>query len=464
MKRKEILTKLKLCIAGISVCASTSLFSVPITVLADAADESTSETAQMASELILEDEIRDNSIIEYKGEFGADNTVMDGDNAEIIDAIDTKQTDETPVMINVTAIMPEHFGLSAYVEITGTETGLTYRLPLYAVNQYSERVFVPEGIYYISNAAIYEDNTNIYPFDYDTSDFVALKDTGKLLEIKLSNFEKVEKDIREKREEIVPEAEKVQEVVSTYPVTFSGTGQGKLGITGEPWYKFDIIVKITKSGPLGDGRFDYSTDGGETWKKNIEIPLSGFYEPDSTGLTFEFVTDFSEPSGFTENDEYTCFIEDPDIKLLIENNGSRRINVSAISITEGLSTVEVMEDYGKAIKIKIEKSGSFNEAVWKYSIDGGDTWSEQSYAKEELIIEEAGIKLVFTINSKDEDIPFVRGDEYSISAKREGKSLNINGVMIAFIGVFGTAGVFLYAAWKYLKSLIPTNDDFSIKR
>ena len=193
-------------------------------------------------------------------------------------------------------------------------------------------------------------------------------------------------------------------VRSDYEVTHTGSGISELGIIGEAYDEYDLLIKITKSGGLKEGYFQCSTDKGKTWGEEKQIPLSGIYILGSTGLTIEFYS--VDDIGFLTGDTYHCYIPDPTKKIVIKQEIGSKVNITVESDSEDVKAFDVLENSEAAIRIKIIKEGTIGTAVWRLSTDGGLTWGEEEYAKEELVFS-------FGKNTNSQSVPlnFLRNRE-----------------------------------------------------
>ncbi|MCI9072541.1 MAG: hypothetical protein HFH80_06970 [Lachnospiraceae bacterium] len=383
----------------------------------------------------------------------------DGDNALVVDSVSTACSEETPSIISVTAAVPEHFGLAAYAEVISVETGAVYELPLYAANGYCQRCYVPVGTYYVGSVAVYGDTKNEYSFDFPAGDFMVDEKDSFEITASLAGFESVDAEIREKRGETV---EGDASVETDFVVVYSGTGNGQVGITGEQNGRYELLVRITESGYLGDGHFTYSLDGGETWQGevDIEIPLSGFYEIPLTGLTVEFAVSCADADGFIAGDIYKASIPDPSAGIRCQKAGKGAAMVEVLSVDPNIQAFDALEASGMEVVIGIQKSGGFGGAVWEVSTDGGKTFSPQGHAEEELMFGDAGIRLRF-YREKD-GVLFARGDRYTVSAVRENNQTG-HGLFIFLAAVlFGGLGYAAYMLDRKLKALVPKEGDYKI--
>ena len=68
-----------------------------------------------------------------------------------------------------------------------------------------------------------------------------------------------------------------------------GTSTGTVTVAGSPRDGYEVIVRITKTGTLGTGKFDYSLDDGYTFSEILTIPAGGTYVLPNTALTITFV-------------------------------------------------------------------------------------------------------------------------------------------------------------------------------
>lgn len=89
----------------------------------------------------------------------------------------------------------------------------------------------------------------------------------------------------------------------------SNVGTGRLQVSSDEIIyndSFKIVVKITKSGKLGEGEFIISTDGGSSFSSGYTIPDSGIVKIADNLITIRFWND-NKP--FLVGDTYTCEIK-----------------------------------------------------------------------------------------------------------------------------------------------------------
>lgn len=262
--------------------------------------------------------------------------------------------------------------------------------------------------------------------------------------------------------------EKEQEsthVKSDFEVSHNGNGTAELGITGEADGEYDLLIKITKSGGLKEGYFQCSTDKGKTWGEERQIPLSGIYILGSTGLTMEFYS--LDDMGFLAGDTYHCFIPDPTKKIVIKQEIGSKVNITVESDSEEVKAFDVLENAEAAIKIKIIKEGTIGTAVWRLSTDGGLTWDEEEYAKEELVFvfgkktNSQSVTIKFSPEPGTE-VEFLRNDVISIYAERTEKDGTVT-ALVVLAAIVASIGAGVYFGNKILKSAIPPESDYELR-
>lgn len=386
--------------------------------------------------------------------------------ADVIDSIHTKYSEETSGMICITAIVPDNFGLSAVAELKNLDTGTIYNLTMYADNGYMDRCYVPEGNYCFVSAGISGDNTSKYSFDFPESDFYVEQKQTADYEIKLTNFDDVSLEIQTKRGEVPEDTEHVK---SDFDVNFEGTGTGELGLTGEQDAEYDLRFKITTSGGLNEGMFTYSKDNGKTWSEEEIIPLSGYKELGTSGLTVEFFLP-AETDSFVSGDLFTVYVPDPDTRIVVKHDGGSVADAVIVSNTEDLRAFNCLEKTGFDIRYEILKGGNFGTAVGHYSTDGGATWSDEQYVQQDTVLttEDGSASVILRFVVPDQTYGgnkavFTREDVYSITAVRDNQTDDgtMMMLMVAIVGILGGGG---YIGYKKLKSQIPDNSTYKIKK
>lgn len=404
----------------------------------------------------------------------------EGDEGNIIQAMTTSQSDKTPCQINITAKVPDKFGLSICADVQNTDTGVIYELPLYSDNQYTQRCFVPTGKYTVTNIGVYNDATDTYPFSYP-EDFEVKDKDCKDLDTTLTNYDEVAKQIQDKVDKVEGNDETEPDEESTTPVreneeltvdtdfeiVHTGTGTGIVGITGSQSQIFSPVIKVTKSGILGTAKMVYSMDNGKTWMPETDIPLIGKVDlsfinekgvQKSSGLTANFNADILEQEkGFVKGDTYATYVCDPMTELKVDHEGSSSVDLSVSTIDKSKHVFDVLYNAGKSIKVTVARDGKLGVAVIQISEDGGKTYADAEYVPKngQIELKDAGIILTFTSRG---DNALTAGDSYTvIPVKKTNTKIYIT------IGIFV---VLLLAAYKcfadFMKKQVPGAGSYKI--
>lgn len=163
---------------------------------------------------------------------------------------------------------------------------------------------------------------------------------------------------------------------SNTAVTGSGVAPA-VTIAGTATERFDGILRVTKSGIPGVARFDFSLDGGETYGSVRTIP---------TGLTFLFPS-----SGIT-----ATFTK---ISVPVRTGGS-----SGPAVT---FTGTPLDDYD--IIIEITTGGAVATAVFKWSKDGGATYTTGVTTASTVVLTGTGVTANFAAGT------YVVAEKYSVT-------------------------------------------------
>lgn len=352
-------------------------------------------------------------------------TTAEGEEIEVISALNAAYSFEGACEIDAKAVLPENFGLNCYLNIHNNTDGKTYQLPLYKENSYKQRIYVTAGDYVVTEVSVFDDVTGMYPMTYP-ADFTVSSGDTHTLEVTLMNFDEIEQVIQEKKEanqEVqVQEPEQgikeiepvIAEVESDFEVSYNGASLSRIGVKGKQTAAFDIAIKINNGSAPGEMSVLFSTDKGKTWSEPVDIPLDGFKRIPETGLTAEFVT--SKDGGFIPGEIYTLYIPDPQTSLDITGGSGNSPKLKVTSIDPDKHVFDILEESGAIIKIKINRGGPAGKAVYSLSIDGGNTYGEQTLIPEDktIVIDDLGVICTFEAGGD-----FRKGDIYSASAKRE---------------------------------------------
>ncbi len=405
----------------------------------------------------------------------------DGDEAEIINALDTAYAEDSSCEIDAKAAVPEYFGLNIYINIKNLDNGKIYQIPLYKENAYRQRCYVPEGSYTVMEVSVFEDSTGAYPFTCP-DDFHMDADETHSLEITLGNYEEIESEINEKRASVAGSAmddstdvrsdagtvidrdELIPSPETDFEVEYNGEGRARLGIKGSQTGEFDIRVRIEKGGFPGDMRVSISTDKGNTWLEDQPVALDSFMQLKGTGLTLEFAADPSDKTGFIEGDLYSCYVQDPGTELVVTQGRNCSAFLSLCCADPNNHPFNVLEDNGISLAIRVEKDGTFGTAVVSLSLDGGKTYGEQTLVPDDGILRLAGYDLICDFRTmKDGRIAesqtgFRKGGIYTAVAKRR----SIKNLIFFLAASSAVLCVLAVTGYMKMMSLMPKKSQYRI--
>lgn len=207
-------------------------------------------------------------------------------------------------------------------------------------------------------------------------------------------------------------------ISSTVTANASNTGDGTVAFTGEPDEDADIIIEIITTGVVGTMEYRYSLDGGDTYSDTIASGVSGTADDFTLNTTITF-TDGA--TAFTDGDLWYCtftggmifetpylvtresfaeiirsgdlydavntfFLTEvsgvgyPSSAYVIrpENDQAGTIG-SVVPVIAGDGVLAVTGTPTKDMDLKVEivlVGGECETAKYRYSKDGGDTWSD----------------------------------------------------------------------------------------
>ena len=121
----------------------------------------------------------------------AEGSDLAGDGIDEVNAMQTAKSETSPNQINFTLDVPENFGLNGFALVMNKETGIHYNFALYSDIGYTERCFVPDGDYTVTDVAVYEDTIGLYSFAIP-EDFTLTKGSVIDLSARLTNYEDIE--------------------------------------------------------------------------------------------------------------------------------------------------------------------------------------------------------------------------------------------------------------------------------
>lgn len=243
----------------------------------------------------------------------------EGDGYEIIENADTAKTEETSCLVSVETLCPDGFELNTYVMLQDDE-GRSYRISINSENQYSGRIYLAPGHYTVTEVSVFTDYKQEFSFDVTEKEFTILANENKTLSYKLTDYARIEEEIAEKtgtlREALMPvPVFSDQRFYDTgilgvtmqgmgtlyYTVEHRGTGEGSMETSGYAAGAYTVVVKIVKTGVIGEAEYQISLDGGQTYiGQDIVADTCKIWD---AGLTLYFKTE-QDTIEFIEGDEY----------------------------------------------------------------------------------------------------------------------------------------------------------------
>lgn len=243
----------------------------------------------------------------------------EGDGYEIIENADTAKTEETSCLVSVETLCPDGFGLNTYVMLQDDE-GMNYRVSINSENQYSGRIYLAPGHYTVAEVSVFHDYKQEFPFDVTETEFTISENENKTLSYKLTDYARIEAEIAEKTG-ILMEASIPVPVLSDerfydtgipgvtmqgmgtlyYTVEHRGTGEGSMEASGYAAGAYTVVVKIVKTGVIGEAVYQISLDGGQTYIGQDIV--ADTCKIGDEGLTLYFKTE-QDTIEFIEGDEY----------------------------------------------------------------------------------------------------------------------------------------------------------------
>lgn len=241
-----------------------------------------------------------------------------GDDYEIVENYDTTKSPETSCFLSVETICPKGFGLNTYVMLMD-EQGSTYRISISSENWYVGQIYLAPGNYQVTEVSVFDDYKQEYPFIITESEFTLSENENKSISFTMRDYEKIEKEIAEKTGDVQNDKQNMTfsdtqlyetglEGVSMqgtgilyYAVEHIGTGAGTMEASGYATGNYDVVVKIVKSGVMGESVFQISLDGGNSFIGQDIVAESSVIGNAGFTLYFKVEQDTME---FVEGDEY----------------------------------------------------------------------------------------------------------------------------------------------------------------
>lgn len=244
----------------------------------------------------------------------------EGDGYEIIEGYDTARSKETPCCVSAETLCPDGFCLNTYVLMTG-EDGRSYRISMSAENGYTGQIYLEPGHYYVTEVSVYDDYKQEYPFDITEKEFMVSENENHSLSFRMRDIERIQNENKNEayNETGVTETDSsllTDEVFYDtglsnvtmqgtgflyYDVGHTGEGLGTMECVGNAAGEYKVVVKIVKTGVIGEAVFQISVDGGISYIGQDIVSESN--KLGDYGLTLYFKTE-QDTMEFIEGDEY----------------------------------------------------------------------------------------------------------------------------------------------------------------
>lgn len=241
-----------------------------------------------------------------------------GDGYEIVENHDTVKSAETSCFLSVETICPKGFGLNTYVMLTD-EQGNTYRVSINSENGYVSQIYLAPGTYQVIEVSVFDDYKQEYPFVITDREFTLSENENRTISFTMRDYEKIEKEIADRTDNEQNDMKDVtfsdSQLYETgldnvlmqgtgtlyYTVEHRGIGAGTMEVSGHATGNYDVVVRIVKSGVLGEAVFQISLDGGDTFIGQDVVSDSSIIG--DAGITLYFKTE-QDTMEFLQGDEY----------------------------------------------------------------------------------------------------------------------------------------------------------------
>lgn len=381
----------------------------------------------------------------------------EGDGYEIIESSDTGRDGESSCFVSVATLCPEGFGLNTYVMLLDDE-GISYRVSINSENHYVGQIYLSPGHYTVMEVSVFNDYKQEFPFEITETEFTLVANENKTLSYRLKNYEGIEAQIAEKTDSF-QEAPALEAVLTEekfydtgipgvtmqssgtlyYAVEHRGTGAGSMEMSGYATGSYAVLVKIVKSGVIGEALYQISLDGGQTFIGQDTV--ADTCRIGSAGLVLNFKTD-QDTTEFIEGDEYLAAVPET-FSVTASKPGSANLIV----------TGHPMKDH--ELMIIVISSGGLGKSRFTVTSTKGSNinLTDVLPAGGEYQLED-GIRLIFA-----ESDTYEKGLTYAVSVKSHDETVNYTPLYI-LLGVAVSGAV---AALSVLGSKREKDSEYRIR-
>lgn len=195
-------------------------------------------------------------------------------------------------------------------------------------------------------------------------------------------------------------------------VTRVASSTGTVATTGSsPVDSYEVRVKIATAGLRGVGTFQLSFDGGLTYAAAVTIPSGGTYADSASGVTVVFDTgtfDAGDLFSFATTEPQPTAAEiatalDAALANTIEWSLVHIVGVPPLEMTAVTSagttpptvTLSGTPNGAHDVRIEITAGGALATAVFRWSINGGSTWTSTVTTAASVVLTGSGLTAAF---------------------------------------------------------------------
>ena len=382
----------------------------------------------------------------------------------IVEDFETMHSDTTPAKVTAELDVPNGFGQSCYVVLMD-ENGISYRISCTEENEYVSSIYLAEGNYFVDYAGVYGDNISQYAFEFVPEQIIEAKSgEPNVLRYRLNNYEEIQKQIEENQDRLdeltngteYETTQESEEEVLLYPsgiegilvsnngatyyeVTHNGTTKTTCIVTGNAISDADVVMRVSKTGVIGEAVIELSKDGGATY--DVSAVINDTLLIGTLGVTVSFLME-DDAQQFAVGDTFSFKVRE-NFRVIYNQ-----------SLSNGFVTIfgHPIDDH--KLLIRMLSSGGRGESRFVVSYDSGNTIALQDIVpKNGKFAINDNLTIIFS------DHPFAKGLEYTADIISNDNTLNL---IPAYILVFGLAGL-VVVGYVYLKMQEDKKSDYRIR-
>ena len=339
--------------------------------------------------------------------------------------------------MSVETICPEGFGLNTYVMLLDDE-GKVYRVSISAENGYVGYIYLAPGQYQVTEVSVFNDYKQEYPFRVTEREFSVSENENLSLSFKMKDYDQIQAEIVNRTaaeasglegtvlsdemfyETGLPNVTMQGSGVLYYDVEHRGSGLGVMECVGNATGDYDVVVKIVKSGVIGEAQFQISIDGGNNYIGQDVVADSS--KIGDAGLTLYFRTE-QDTVEFIEGDAYYLSVPE-----------TFPVTASKACGANVIVTGHPMEDHD--FTVTILSSGGLGKSRFTVVSTKGKEINITDVLPEDGVYEmEDGLSLVFA-----DSLDYEKGLTYTVTVRSNDDTVNYSPLYVLFgiVVVIGT--------------------------